>query len=268
MANETFLQDLINPEVIGQRLSVKLTDYIKFSPLSYMGTDLQGNVGNTVTVPYFKYIGDAVDVAEFDPIALSQLQASSYQVTVKKVGKAVEITDEAVLSAYGNPMDEIESQLLTSLGAKIDNDCLTALDGITGNMLLAHTGAFDKDVVADGLVKFGEDINEETYLFINPADYAKLRKDADFVHIQNGTVKVNGTVGQIYGTNVVVTNKLAGQMTAFLLRSQGLGIEMKRNANVEVDRDILRKSTILSADVHYVSYIRNANKAVKLTYTT
>lgn len=267
MANETYLSNLINPEVMGQRLSVKLTDYIKFSPLARIGMDLQGNAGNTITVPYFKYIGDASDVAEFTAISLSQLQATTFQATVKKVGKAVEITDEAMYSAYGNPMDEVESQLLTSLGAKVDNDCLTALDGITGNMLHAHTGAFDKDVIADALVKFGEDINEQTYLFINPADYGLIRKDADFVQIQNGQIVISGQVGQIYGTTVIVTNKLAGVKKAFLLRADGLGIEMKRNTLVEMDRDILKKSTVLSADIHYVAYLRNANKAVKITYT-
>lgn len=260
MAGEILLQNLINPEVIGSRLDLKLVDMIKFSPLARIGYDLQGTSGNTITVPFWSYIGDATVVAEATPIGLTTLSQSTAQATVIKAGKAVEISDESVLSGLGDVVSEAERQLGMSIAQKIDADCLTAMSGATQT----QSGVFSKDVVADGLVKFGEDIDENTYLVINPTQYSILRKDDDFVHIGNGAVKVSGTVGQIFGCTVVVSNKLAGGTVSYLVREGALGIEMKRGVAVEADRDILKKTTVISADAHYVAYLRDDNNIVKL----
>lgn len=261
MAGEILLQNMINPEVIGARMNLKMVDMIKFSPLAEVGYDLQGSAGNTITVPFWTYIGDATQVNEATAIGLSTLTQSTAQATVIKAGKAVEISDEAILSGLGDVVGEAERQLSMSIAQKIDGDVLTALSGATQ----VQTGVFSKDVVADALVKFGEDIDENTYLLINPAAYAILRKDADFVHIGNGEVKISGTVGQIFGCTVVVSNKLAGGTVGYLVRAGAVGIEMKRGLAVETDRDILKKTTVISADAHYVAYLRDDNKIVKLT---
>ncbi len=271
MANETTLSRLINPEVIGARLDAKLTNYVKFAPLSRMGYELQGASGNTITVPYYEYIGDATAISELTSITPSILNAKSIQATVIKAGKAVEISDEAILSGMGDPAGEIEKQLGMSIGSKIDADCLSALDSISGGMLHAGSTISStntvKDIIADALVKFGEDINEQTYAVVEPAVYGLLRKDPDFVYIGNGEVKVSGTVGNIYGCNIVVSNKLIGTTDMYLIREGALGIEFKRGVDMETDRDILKKTTVVSADAHYVAYLRDANKAVKITYT-
>jgi len=39
---------------------------------------------------------------------------------------------------------------------------------------------------------------------------------------------------------------------------------MKREVMVEADRDILKKTNVISADVHYVAYLRDESKAVKI----
>lgn len=257
---ETLLNNLINPEVIGARLELKLVSMVKFAPLARIGYELQGTAGNTITVPYWAYIGDATEVTEATAIGTSVMSQSSLQATIIKAGKAVEITDESVLSGLGDVIGESERQLGMSIAQKIDNDVLTAMSTAT----MTQAGVFSTDVVANGLVKFGEDLDETTYLVINPTDYATLRKDDDFVHIGNGAVKVTGTVGQIYGCTVVVSDKLAGATVGYLVREGAVGIEMKRGLNVETDRDILKKTTILSADAHYVAYKRNDNKIVKL----
>ncbi len=265
---QTKLANLINPEVIGASLGVKLVDMIKFAPIAQMGFELQGNAGNTLSIPVYAYIGDAVDVAEGVAIDTALLSATTSDVTVKKAGKAVEITDEALLSAYGQPQDEAERQLGISLATKIDNDVITALGSIAAGMTHGDgTAPLDKDLIADALVKFGEDINETTYLFISPAQYGGIRKDSDFVAINGGQAVLSGQVGQLMGAEIVVSNKVvsnAGITTNFLVRQGAVGIEMKRDVMVETDRDILKKTNVLSADVHFVAYLRDASKAVKV----
>lgn len=271
MANETYLSDLINPEVMSTRLAYKIVDKIKFSPLAQIGFTLQGQAGNTVTLPYYNYIGDASVVGEFEAIGLSQLTASTIQATISKIGVAVEITDEAMLSALMSPLDESERQIALSLASKIDSDVLTVLTTISGDMISvggteSSTNTL-KDMIADGMSKFGEDMDEDIVVIVEPQVFTNIRKDPDFVYIANGQAKISGQVGTIYGANIVVTNKLKDSGTMYLVKSGAIGLEFKRGIEVETDRDILKKSTIISADVYYVAYLRDSSRAVEITYT-
>ena len=107
----TKLTNLMNPEVMGDWVSEHLEKEMKFSPLCRVDFTLAGRAGDTVTVPKYAYIGDAGEVAEGDAITISQLTASSETVTVKKAGNGVELTDEALLSGYGDPLGEAVRQL-------------------------------------------------------------------------------------------------------------------------------------------------------------
>ena len=120
---QTKLTNLINPEVMAPMISAKLPKKIKFSPIAKIDDTLAGQPGNTITVPKYAYIGDAEDVAEGVAMGTTVLTASTTEATVKKAGKAVELTDEAVLSGYGDPVGEATNQLTMSIAAKVDNDC-------------------------------------------------------------------------------------------------------------------------------------------------
>lgn len=259
----TKLSNIINPQVMGAFLDKKIVDKIKFSPLAVIGHDLQGQAGNTLTIPTWNYVGDAEDLAEGIEGNVTNLTATTSQVTVKKAVKNIGITDEARLSGYGDPMGQIENQLATAIAQKIDNDVLEALKSVS---TLTHSGEFGLDYVADALVKFGEDIDETTVILISAKNYGILRKSPEFVHVANGQVVISGQVGTVYGCPVVVSNKIA-DTEAFLVRYGAIGIEVKREVNVEVDRDVLKKQTIVSADRHYVAYVRDASKVIKGTIT-
>lgn len=261
----TLLDDLINPEVMAPFMAKKMVDNMVFAPIARVSTELVGVAGNTVTIPAWKYIGEAKDVAENVSDVPVKMEAITKQVTVKKVVRSVEFTDEALLSAEGNLQGEIEKQLSISIAEKVDNDVLTALRTLTP---VADVKVGEKiDWVADALATFGEDMNEEVYLFINPKNYASIRKDPDFVYIQNGMAKVNGQIGQIFGAQVVVSNKVkAGE--AFLVKSNAIGIELKRQLNVESGRDVLRSASVIKADRHYVAYVYDDSRVAYIAATT
>ena len=42
---------------------------------------------------------------------------------------------------------------------------------------------------------------------------------------------------------------------------------MKRETIIETDRDIINKSTVLTADKHYVAYLYDSSKAIKIKET-
>ena len=261
MANgPTKLSNLINPQVIGAYLDVKLVDKIKLSPLVEMDRTLEGRPGDTLSLPAWAYIGDAKDLAEGAALTFESISESMVNVKVKKVAKGISITDEAVLSGHGNPVEQIGQQLLTAVASKIEADLYAAVAAATTQKVVAAT--FTKETIVDMRAKFGEDQEEEMYLFVNPAEYAILCKDKDFVQIQQGAAVISGTIGRLFGVNIVVANRVtAGE--PFLMKAGALALIMKRNVMVEMDRDITTFSTKFAVSDHYVPYVKYADRIVK-----
>ena len=263
--NATKLANLFNPQVVGDMINAKLVDAIRFSPLCKVDTNLVGRPGNTITLPSYAYIGDATVVGEGEDIPISQLTESTVEATVAKVGKGVQVTDEAVLSGYGDPLGEAVSQIVVSIASKVDNDVLTVLEGI-GSDMTSNATAFTTDAVADALVKFGEDIDGEKVLLVSAEDYAILRKADDWCPASEiaANLIINGAVGQIHGCQVVISNKLKGKKASYIVKPGALSLILKRDTLVETDRDIINKSNVLTADKHYVAYLYDASKAIKI----
>lgn len=267
---QTKLENLINPQVMGDMISAQLPKAIKFAPIAKIDDTLVAQPGNTITVPKFAYIGDAEDVAEGVAMGTVVLTASSTQATVKKAGKAVEITDESVLSGYGDPVGEANAQLLKSIAAKVDNDCVTALGGAT----LTHDGSsivICYDGVVDAVDKFQEEDYEQKVLFVHPSQITQLRKDADFKDINKYPLQtvMTGVIGEIAGCQVVPSKKVPSDATTYtnyIVKDGALKIYMKRAVDVETDRDILAKTTVISADEHYTAVLNDDSKVVKVTF--
>lgn len=254
-------KNLIDPQVLAEYLDWKMMDAIKFAPLCNVNRDLEGRPGSTLTLPKYSWIGLAEDVAEGEDIKMAPLSATSIEKTVKKIGKGVTVTDEAILSAYGNPVDEVAKQLLMAIAGKVDDDCVAAFREATMNV---EAAAFDKYMIVDMIAEFGEDIEEDMVVMINPAHLAALRKDPDFVQVMAGQAIISGEIGQIFGARVVVSKKVDPK-EAFLVKAGAVEILMKRNVMVETDRDIVNKTNIFVADEHYVVYLKDESKIVKAT---
>lgn len=277
-AKATKLAQLINPQVMADMLSKKLVDLIKFSPLARIDNTLEGRPGTTITLPSYTYIGDAEDFAEGEDITIGQLTETSVEATIKSIGRGVQVTDAAVLSGYGDPVSEAVDQLGMALAQKVDADVLDALSGAPLTYAAAGT-QFAPDDVADALVKFGEDIEGEKVLLVSPETYGALRKADDWCPASEIAAQliIRGAVGMVHGCQVVVSNKLgAGKnndgtpredtKTAYIVKPGALAIYMKRGVQVETDRDILNKSTVITADEWYTAYLYDGSKAIKLTH--
>ena len=270
-AGPTKLTNLLDPQVIGAYLDVKLIDKIKLSPIAEINRELEGRPGSTLTFPKWGYIGDAADLAEGAALTYENIAESTVEIKVKKVAKGVSITDEAVLSGYGNPVEQIGQQLLTAVASKIEADMYDAVKNekkATRDTVgcFTHTynktNGFTKEDIIDMRAKFGEDQEGEMVLFVNPAEFAKLAKDRDFVQIQQGAQIISGEMGMLYGVRLVVANRVpAGK--PFLMKPGALAIVMKRNVMVESERDMDHFATKFAVSDHYVCYVKYADRIVK-----
>ena len=269
---------VVDPQVLAEYLDWKLMDAIKFAPLCDVNRDLEGRPGSTLTLPMYTNIDLAEIVPEGADVPFDELGKELINVKVQKAGRGVKITDEAILSAYGNPVDEIAKQLLAAIAGKVDKDCVAIFRGINEEgqeieeeaivkqyrqqqVVDFENAEFNKNMIVDMIAKFGEDIEEEMVLLVNPKHLAALRKDDAFAHVMNGQTIISGEMGQIFGCRVVVSNKVEeGEM--FLVKAGAVEILMKRNVMVEADRDIVNKTNIFVVDEHYAVYLKNPKRLV------
>lgn len=284
MANQiTKLSDLINPQVMADMISAKIANKIVVAPFAKIDTTLQGVPGDTVTVPQYAYIGDAADIAEGVAAETVKLTASTTTVKVKKAMKAVELTDEAVLSGYGNPVGETNTQLAKSIASKVDNDAMTALQGAQ----LTYDGSaanIKYSGIVDAIDLFEEEVNSEKVIFVHPKQVTQLRKDADFISADKykAGVILTGEIGMIANCRVVPSKKVpvvqVGASTKVDCYScpivklnndaeteddaAALTIYLKRDTNVETDRVSLSRKTDISVDKHYAVALSNTAKVV------
>lgn len=279
MANEvTKIADLIDPEVMADMISAKIEKKIVVAPFAKVDTTLVGVPGDTITVPQYSYIGDAEDVAEGVACGTVKLTASTTTVKVKKAMKAVELTDEAVLSGYGNPVGETNNQLAKSIAAKVDNDAMDALQ--TAQLVYDGSASQIKYAgVVDAIDLFEEEVNTEKVIFVNPKQVTQLRKDPEFISADTypGNVVMTGEIGKIANASVVPSRKvpLDTDGVNYLCpivklnhddeteeEAPALTVYLKRDTNVETDRVSLARKTDISADKHYTVALSDQSKVV------
>ena len=272
--NGTYLSALFNPQVVADLIDTKLTDNMVFAPLAMIDYTLQGRAGNTVTLPSYAYIGAASSVSEGYDIPISKLTQTTTSVTIVKYGKAIQITDEAVLSGYGDPLGEGANQISLSLDDAMDNALLAAL---AANSASEQNYATSSSSVALSpldiplaLAKFGEDADGQKALIVTPDFYAQLvgqPASTNWVPASEiaADIKIRGAVGMAYGCQVIVSNRLKASGNLYIVKPNTLAVFIKRGAMVETDRDILNQSTVLAGSILAAPYLLNPKGMIKLS---
>lgn len=272
----TKLAQLIDPEVMAPMISAKLEKAIVATPFAKIDTTLEGRPGDTITVPKYAYIGAATDLAEGETADKTKLATSKATYTVKKATKQVELTDEAVLSGYGNPVGETNSQLAKSIADKIDNDVFDALKGAQLTYTSATNISYDEVVNAiDGL---NEEENVEKVMFIHPKQVTQLRKDANFISNEKypANVIMRGEIGMIANCRIVSSKKAINDAGTYFLNpivelrpetqtgdeSAAVTIFMKRGINLETQRELSNYTTLIGADEHYTVGLTDESKVI------
>ena len=229
-------------------------------------------------------IGDAANVAEGASIGAEALTTTDKQFTIKKIGKGVDLTDEALLSGYGDPVGEANRQLAKAISQKIDQDAIDAL--YTGS--LTFDGSASKISYAnivDAIDKFEEEYNTEKIIFVHPKQVSQLRKDADFTsadkYVNGNYIAVNGEIGKIANARVVASKRVkenegnTGYVNPIVKLTydaeteqdtSALTIFLKRGVLLETGRDIDKQVNNIRATEHYVVALTDESKVVLATF--
>nr|DAS82514.1 MAG TPA: major capsid protein [Caudoviricetes sp.] len=273
---QTKIAQMVNPEVLADMVSAELPKMIKFTPLAYVERELVGQPGNTVTVAKWVYSGDAKDITEGEAIVPDQLTTDKSTMTIKKAGKGVEVTDEALLSGYGDPLGQAAHQISLAIANKVDNDLVVEAKKATQYVDDAPTtgAALDK-----ALAVFEDEEDARYVALVNPKDAIDLRADTVKEWVRGSEIGANivisGTFGETHGVQIVRSKKVE-KGKGFLVKVSAVEtdtddvakygafvINLKRDVAVETDRDILKKTTVITGDEHYGVYLYDPTKVVK-----
>lgn len=211
-SNITLLEDLIDPQVLADEIDLKLIDKIRFAPLATIDDTLMGRDGDTLSFPYYGYVGAAEDVAEAGEIPIRNLVADKKEVKVSKIGMGIAYTDEALLSGHNNSIaSEAADQIVTSIADGVDNKFLKemATAVVSSNV---DTSANIANEIIDGVMQFGEDMDGEKVLVVPTSVYGAIVKSGEWIpNTQTGAdILIRGSQGSIAGCQVVVSNRLNG----------------------------------------------------------
>lgn len=268
----TLTSNLIIPEVIADLIETKLGDRISLLPLASVDNTLAGQPGDTLKFPAFSYIGKADVVAENGQITPVALQASSVSAKVKKYAKAVQITDEARLSGFGDPVGEAATQLAHSIDHAIDDDLFAALSALPAARVKTGITALSANSVADALTLFGEDLDGPKVILVDAAGFAALRKDPGYIRSADlGQRQIySGVVGEVWGCQIVVSNKIkpvATKLKYFIVKPGALRLVNKTGTFLEVQREASHMRDTLYAAKHATTYLYDASKAIAMELT-
>jgi len=257
---QTKAADLLNPEVLADVVAGKLANAIRFAPYAKVDSTLQGVAGDTITRPVYAYVGAAADLTEGVPMDPAKLSMTTTQVTVKEAGKAIEVTEKAIITNVSGTMDEAANQITLAIADKLDIDYLATL----GTTLLSFNGtATTAANIIDAIAVFNDEDEQNYILFINPKDYTTLSKSL----IDGNSYLSKEQIADMVGVkDIVKTNRLA-QGTSYIQKEKAVEIVYKKRPNIEKDHDILARTFVLAGNHYYTTNLFNANGVVKLAAT-
>lgn len=271
MSNQsTKSTDLVIPEVFGGLVTEKVKGKMLISNFATFSDELKGVAGDTVKFPKWSLLGDAEEFTEEGfKLTTDKLTQSTTEEKIKQIGKATKVYDYALQVGLGDAIGQSASQISEVIARKIDTDLIakaktTPLQLSMGGTKIANTdlwGALDL---------YGDDANAEDFVgivthsanrqaFYTMDDFIKT----DYTHTQEGNgIQRRNMLGYFLGIPVYISDKDMYDTTGkkgqtLLIKKDSLGLIMKKDVSIETARDILEKSTTISADVLYATALLN-----------
>jgi N4-gp56 family major capsid protein len=286
---ETVSSGLYAPEVWEDLSQAEFVNRAIVLNAATQADTLSGVPGDTVAFPKWSTLSDLADLSEGVAMGTEALTQSSSRATIKEAGKAVEITDTASLNGLGNAQDEAIRQFGVLAARKLDADLITAAsEVVTGGITYADgSAATDSaplqfataagvgltwETIVDSTTLFGDDfeLSDVFGLFIRSDQKAAILKDDQFIQAaqtNSGNSIVNrGLIGQVGGLDVYVTDRIASGKSLIVKRNS-LGVLYKRRPVVEQDRDILKRTNVVTTNLHYAVKRLNDKGVVDITLT-
>jgi len=221
--------------------------------------NIEAQAGTTIQVPKYPAVS-AADLTEGTDMSSTTVSTSSVSIAVGEVGAQVFLTDMAAMGA-GNPADELGTVLGNSIATKMDTDVIGLFDGFS-NSLGATTTELTAAYLfqAAAILRANKVTGRLVGVFHPYQTYAlKANLTNTFANpnggdIQNEAMR-NGYVGTIAGIDIYesanVTVDGSGDAKGCVFAPEAMAIAMKRDFNIEPERDASNRGFELNATAIY-----------------
>ena len=263
-------------KVIESKATDLLSTKLNHRSLMTIDAELQGSEGMTKTINTYTYTGEAEILGVGVGSTASKRGSVSYvgkDYTVQCIQEAFDYFDEDfmkdnnVVDMGVNGATDVMTNFLTSKFY----EALATKQGaqeLVGKTEFAKGGAISYDTVVDAIADMKVE-DESKLVLVLPTDWkADIRKDSDYKAAQLGEVVYNGQVGTIAGIPVVCTkvlNATSGNAAkAYLLTPEAVTLFVKKNVEVEQDRDKDKRLNSIYLREYYICALTDATKARKI----
>ena len=260
-------KNVIVPEVFAQLVREKIAGKVKVAQCAEnLGAIVDKEVGETITFPVWKYIGDAEDIIPGTAMTAVEMEQTSSTAEIKMIAaKGVKVFDYDNMTALGRALEEGANQQAEAIARKLDTDLIADAKTTAFKKQLANKGVVTEDELLDCLALYGDDRDTaDFHAIVAHSAFAKsfykmegfVKKDITYVADGNGIV-VNGVIGSYMGIPVVLSDRLYDNTNAegFLLfiKKGSLGFMPKEVPFVETERNASTRSTTVYTSQVYAT---------------
>lgn len=257
-----------NPQTAQDHIHGYFEENLVLGAFADVPDDLKADAGKgeTITWPFYNRISGAEDLTQTDVLSVDKLTDDSFTATVKEVGKAVGFKDAALIkhgNSTGNTYEEATKQIGEVMAEKVDEDLMTELVKADSSVLGFNAAAAAdvcniQNILRGKVTAFGDKQSKAQVIVLHSQHIITfgvelfnkmLIKDANDPY-----AKVPGFMGRILDMAVVVTDRLprgadvGGKQVfpAFSFKANPYGYVIKKEGNMETDRDILARETVMA----------------------
>lgn len=242
-----------------------------------LGLVSQYNIGNvagtTIQVPKYPAI-TAAALTEGTDMSATEVSTSSVSVAVGEVGAQVVLTDLAAMGA-GNPAQDLGTVLGNAIATKIDTDLIGLFTGFSTGFSSAGTELTVADIFKAAATLRANKVTGSMAAVLHPyqayaikANLTNTFANPNGGDLQNEAMR-NGYVGSIAGVDIYESANVAIDATddsiGAVFAPEALAIALKRDFNLEVQRDASLRANELNATAVYGVAELDDSFGVKLT---
>lgn len=268
--NNLVNKNVIVPDVYAQLVREKVAGKVKVAQCAEnLGAIVDKEIGETITFPKWKYIGDAEDIAPGTAMSTVEMEQTNTTAEIKMIAaKGVKVYDYDNMTALGRALEEGASQQAESIARKLDTDLIAEALTSPFKKQISAKNVITEEELLGALSLYGDDRDTaDFHAIVCHSKFATsfyrmdgfVKRDITYVADGNGIV-TNGVIGSYMGIPVVLSDRLYDNTNAegFLLfiKKGSLGYMPKENPFVETEREASKRCTNV-----YTSQIY----AVKLT---
>jgi hypothetical protein len=251
---------IYNNIVVEAKAKDLLTTAVNTRSLMTIDNTLTQEAGMKKVIITYTYSGVAEEVANGEGnTTRGALTHTSNEYDVKMVQQPFDYTDEDFMK--DNTIVDTGIKGATQVMAnKMTADFIAECSKAT----LSHTAdVFGYEAIVDGIAKMNIEDESKLFVIIPNAWKADLRKDEDYKTARMGEVVYNGQVGTVCGIPVIATNALTD--TAYVMSPEAVKLFMKKDVEVEADRDADKRLNSYYLRSAYVVALADATKICKVT---